>query len=169
MSKKSKAERKTERIEDLEMQLIEEKKKSKDAQKTIRLDDEQIEYVLDQITKRVEWQTRTMSEEIREKKMIVNVNTGNKTKWDAFSKVLRWLLSVLFFGFGVVMIAGLLSQWQSLWTGWAEKTAVILTGVIGVVCVLIGIDIHNEKDRNYLVALFSALVALVALIVALIK
>lgn len=41
--------------------------------------------------------------------------------------------------------------------------------VIVVDCIILGIDIFKEKDRNYIISLFSALVALVALIVTLLK
>ena len=41
--------------------------------------------------------------------------------------------------------------------------------VIVVDCIILGIDIFKEKDRNYIISLFSALVALVALVVTLLK
>lgn len=36
-------------------------------------------------------------------------------------------------------------------------------------CIVLGFDIIKEKDRNYIISLFSALVALVALVATLLK
>jgi len=47
--------------------------------------------------------------------------------------------------------------------------AVVMMGILGFDCIILGVEVLREKDRNYIVALFSALVSLVALIVTLVK
>lgn len=53
--------------------------------------------------------------------------------------------------------------------GVSSKFALVIMGILGLDCILLGVEVLREKDRNYVVALFSALVSLVALIVALVK
>lgn len=167
-SKLSKAERKEDRVQELERELTATKKKLSDKQKSIRLDTDQVTEIMNSLTDRMEWQTRTVSDEIRNKHMIVNVST-EKNKMDTFSSLLKWLLCCLFIGFGLFLFCGLFISWKTLWTGWAEKISCIIVIIIGIVCMSIGIDIHKETNRNYLIALFSALVSLVALVVTLVK
>ena len=172
MSKPSKAERKEDRVQQLERELSMEKKKSQELQqqKTIRLDEQQMEQFLDELTKRYDWQTKAIVGEIQDKKMAVNVYTGSRNRKDWFSVIVRIALSMLFIATGIMICYGLTKIWNSFWgKGWAEKASVIIMTLIAAVCVFIGIDIYREKDRNYIVSLFSALVALVALIVTLIK
>ena len=59
MSKPSKAERKEDRLQQLEKELAKQKKKNAELQKqkTIRLDDEQVASILDELTERIEWST----------------------------------------------------------------------------------------------------------------
>ena len=52
---------------------------------------------------------------------------------------------------------------------WGHRIALFIVAIADFDCLLLGIEILKEKDRNYIVALFSALVALVALIVTLVK
>ena len=59
-----------------------------------------------------------------------------------------------------------LGYWEQ---GFSMQFAVVMMGILGFDCIVLGIEVLREKDRNYIVALFSALVSLVALIVTLVK
>lgn len=45
--------------------------------------------------------------------------------------------------------------------------ALFVVAIAGFDCFILGIEIFREKDRNYIVSIFSALVALAALVVTL--
>ena len=134
-------------------------------QKTVQLNDEQLQGFLDHLTQRIEWSTNRIVDETKPKRVLGNSDEPS----DVFSTILRVALSMLFCGYGSVMFILLLTNWGTYWIGGIQNVAVIFTLFIFVACIAIGIGIWKEKDRNYLVALFSALVALVALIVSLVK
>lgn len=172
MARPSKSERKEDRIQELERELKFEKKRNRELQqqKIVRLDEEQLEQFLEELTKRSDGRTEHIAQEIQDKKMTVNVHTGERNREDWFSTALKIVLATLFIAAGIAVIYGLTQIWGKYWSiGWVEKASLLIIGTASIVCILIGIDIHREKDRNYMVSLFSALVALVALIVTLIK
>ncbi len=172
MARSSKSEKKEDRIQELELELKLEKKKNQELQKqkTVRLDEEQLAQFLEELTKRSDGRTEHIVQEIQDKRMTVNVHTGARKQKDWFSITLKTVLSILFIAAGIAVIYGLTQIWGKYWSiGWVEKASLLIIGTASIVCILIGIDIHREKDRNYMVSLFSALVALVALIVSLVK
>ena len=164
-SKPSKAERKEDRVQQLEKELAETRKKLSASSKTVQLDDEQIDAFLDKLTDRIEWSTNRIVDDTNTTPIIIK----EPKKEDAFSIVLKSVLSVLFCGFGIVIIIAIIRNWSTYWIGGANNLATLCVLFVGLICFAIGVDIFKEKDRNYLVSLFSALVALVALIVSLIK
>lgn len=169
MSKPSKSERKEDRLQQLERQLAEQKKKNAELQKqkTIRLDDEQVESILDNLTQRIEWSTNRIIDESQ--KPIV-MQTNEKTPQDGFSFIIKWSIANFFFIVTLVIGYLLYRNWGNYWgMSWEHRMALFIVVMAGCDCFLLGIDILKEKDRNYIVALFSALVALVALIVTLVK
>ena len=169
MSKPSKAERKEDRLQQLERQLAEQKKKNAELQKqkTILLDDEQVESILDNLTQRIEWSTNRIIDESQ--KPIV-IQTNDKTQQDGFSFIIKWSIASFFFIVTLVIGYLLYRIWDNYWgISWEHRIALFIVAMAGCDCFLLGIDILKEKDRNYIVALFSALVALVALIVTLVK
>ena len=125
--------------------------------------------VLKELTQRSDDRAKYIAQEIQEKRMTVNVRTGGgSNRKDIFSTIVRIALTVLFIAIGIVIGVGLIQLWDSFWgQGWAQKTALIIMFFAAGVCVLIGIDINREKDRNYMISMFSAVVALVALVVTL--
>jgi len=165
MSKKSKSERKIDRIQALEKELASKKKKSDDHSVTIRLDQAQVDEIMDQLTERIEWSTNRIVDKTAPQTPIII----KSKKTDMFSSVIRWILFFVFVGFGVGLIAVLVSNWSSYWTGGANNISTLCVILIGLISTVIGVDIFREKDRNYIISLFSALVALVALIVTLVK
>ena len=164
-SKSSKSERKEDRIQQLERELSETKKKLRSQSKVVRLDEEQVNAFLEQLTKRMEWSTNRIVDETTPPTVIVP-----QKKTDAFSQFVKILLCVLFVGFGILGFYTVFANWSTLYIGGLANTlAVGIVFLICFACIIIGIDIWREKDRNYLIALFSALVSLVALIVAFVK
>ena len=164
-SKKSKSERKNDRIQALEKELASEKKKADEHSITIRLDQSQVDEIMDQLTERIEWSTNRIVDETAPRTPII----VKSNKSDVFSSIIRWILLVVFAGFGVGLIAVLITNWSTYWTGGANNVSTLCVILIGVISVVIGIDIFREKDKKYIVSLFSALVALVALIVTLVR
>ena len=132
---------------------------------TVRLDSEQQKQLLDDLTQRIEWSTNRIVDETRPSPMIVP-----QKKIDSFSKLVKVLLCGLFVGFGILGFITVINNWSTMYIGgFANTVAIGIVLLICLACIVIGIDIWREKDRNYLIALFSALVSLVALIVALVK
>lgn len=164
-SKPSKSERKEERIQRLEKELDKTKKRLACAETKVYLDEKQLDDFMDKLTERIEWSTNRIVDETKPTPDFVNV----QPKQDAFSTLLKYILAIQFSGFGIGVIAAIVTNWGTYWTGGTRNLATLCVIFVGICCCAIGIDIFSEKDRDYLVALFSALVALVALIVALVK
>ena len=171
MSKPSKAERKEDRLQQLERQLAEQKKKNTELQrrKTIRLDDEQVESILDSLTQRIECSINRVADE-KPHTIMIDPIEQRKGDIDGFSYFLKLIIAVPFYLIAISIIYFLFTKGGQYWAeGWAQRFALIFVAIAGFDCFLLGIEILKEKDRNYIVALFSALVALVALIVTLVK
>lgn len=166
MYKKSKSERKNDRIQALEKELAAEKKKMSGQSITVRIDQSQVEELMDQLTERIQWSTNRIVDETSPRATPVIIS--NK-KADTLSSLIRWILSFVFIGFGVGLIIMIISNWSTYWIGGVQNISVLCVMFIGLISTAIGIDIFREKDRNYIISLFSAIVALVALIVTLVK
>lgn len=169
MSKYSKSERKEDRIQSLEREITNLKKRNAELQqqKTVRLNEEQLERFLNEITKRMEWSTNKI---IDETPRTTIVHSGNMKKDDGISFLMKCLISILFFAVAIAIIYSLNSIWGELWSaGLKNRIALVIVAIASFDCFALGIEILKERDRNYIVSIFSALVALVALIVALVK
>lgn len=169
MSKPSKAEQNEERIQRLERELTEQKKKNTELQqqKTIRLNDEQLQGFLDDLTQRIEWSTNKIIDEMPKTAII---HTTEKQPEDGISTVIKWIIASLFFIVTIAIGYSLYSVWREFWNaGWINRVALFIVAFAGFSCLMLAVEIIREKDRNYIISLFSALVALVALIVTLIK
>ncbi len=168
-SKISKSERKDNRIQKLEQELAKLKKKNAEIQqqKTVRLNDEQLQDFLDELTKLIEWSTNRIVDETPRS---ITDKSQKCQKIDGFSYMIKWLIAIPFFIVTLAIAYLLYSFGGELWnTGWANRVTLFFVAIAGFDCAALGIEILKEKDRNYVVSLFSALVALVALIVTLIK
>ena len=169
MSKPSKSERKEDRIQSLERELANQKRKNAELQqqKTIRLNDEQLQRFLDDLTQRIEWSTNKIVDETPKTTV---VHTTESQPKDGFSLIIKWIIAGLFFTVSIAMGYLLYSIWGEFWNaGWGSQIALLIVAVTGFDCFLLGVEIIKEKDRNYIISLFSALVALVALIFTLVK
>lgn len=169
MSKSSKSERKDNRIQFLERENAKLKKKNEElsTQKVISLNEEQVKNFLDELTGRIEWSTNRIVDE-QAKPVVITQESNSRN--DGFSFVLKCLIGVPFFAIAIAIIYSLCTVWGEYWnTGLASRVALFVVALISFDCIVLGVEIFREKDRNYLVSLFSGLVSLVALIVALVK
>lgn len=169
MSKPTKNERKEDKIQNLERELKHLKKKNAELQqqKTVRLNEEQLQTFLDELSQRIEWSTNRIVDETSKTTV---VHTMENQSNDGFSFIIKWMIASLFFAVAIAIAYSLYSLWGDFWsTGWINRIALFIVVVADFDCLVLGIEIIKEKDRNYIISLFSALVALVALIVALVK
>ena len=168
-SKQSKSERKEEKIQQLEREIVNLKRKNLELQqqKTVRLNDAQLQGFLDDLTQRIEWATnRIVDETPRTTVMHSNDAPYN----DGLSFFMKWLIAITFFSVTVAIAYTLYDTWKEFWnSGWTNRISLFVVGIAGFDCLALGIEILKEKDRNYIVSIFSALVAIVALIVSLVK
>lgn len=165
-SKQSKAERKEDRIQQLERELSETRKQLKSQSKTLRFDEEQMNNYLEQLTERIEWSTNRIVDETKPH----YISTNTKERPDGFSLFLKLAIGIPIMFFGIVVFYLLFKTGAIYWSqDNISKFALVIMGILGFDCIVLGIEVLLEKDRNYIVALFSALVSLVALIVALVK
>jgi len=144
------------------------KKVSDDAREpvTVRLDAEQENRLLDELTQRIEWSTNRIVDEVKPHCI---VDTPEK-KSDGFSLLIKCVIGIPILLFGIATFYYLYQNASGYWDqGFSMQFAVVMMGILGFDCIILGVEVLREKDRNYIVALFSALVSLVALIVTLVK
>ena len=166
-SNHSKSERKEERIQQLEKELASAKKKLASQTKTVHIDQEQIDNFMDALTERIEWSTNRIVDELELTEPQSPEAENTKTGLDLLIKL---MICIPFFVVGLALLFGMYHSFADLWSqGWYVRIFTILIGIIGVDCLFLGCEVLHENDRNYLLSLFSALVALVALIITLIK
>lgn len=133
---------------------------------TVRLDAKQENRLLDEFTQRVEWSTNRIVDEVKPH-YIVN---APENKSDGFSLLIKCIIGIPMLIVGVAVMCYLYQNAPGYWEqGFSMQFAVVMMGILGFDCIVLGIEVLREKDRNYIVALFSALVSLVALIVTLVK
>lgn len=169
MPKMSKSERKEDKIQALERELASIKKKNAELQqqKTVLLNDAQLENFLDELTDRIEWSTNRIVDEIPQS---MAVKSQEWQKNEGFSTILKWMIGIPFFMFALCIVYLLDNHWKEYWNlGWNHRILLFVLVIAVFDFITLGVEIIKEKDRNYIVSLFSALVALVALIVALVK
>lgn len=131
----------------------------------VHLDDGQVSRLLDELTQRIEWSTNRIVDETAPKHIVVQ-----PTNTDGFPWLFKCFIGLPIMLFGICLFVALWQSASLYWTqGWNMRLVVIFLGIAAFDCVCLGVEIFREKDRNYIVALFSALVSLVALIVTLVK
>ena len=136
--------------------------------KNVRLDEAQLTKFLDELTERIEWSTNRIVDETAPKRVVIQPRETTNT--DGFSWLLKCSIGLPIMLFGIGLFAALWQSADLYWKqGWNMRAVVIFLGIAAFNCLCLGVEIFREKDRNYIVALFSALVSLVALIVTLVK
>ena len=167
MSKASRSERKECRIQNLERELASVKKEMAKIrqQKTVHLDDKQMQSFLDGLIEQIELSTNEIADKIPESE---TGNTMQKQPRDVFSLFMKCSIGLLFLCFTGCFVIGLCNVWEHFWNeGWISRMALFVVAIAGFDCFILGIEIFREKDRNYIVSIFSTLVALAALVVTL--
>lgn len=130
---------------------------------TVRLDNEQLQEFLYNIN----YNSEEIIDEIRR---CNSTKQNSDDRKDAFSAAIKIGLASLFIIFAAVLGYNTVTQWSSFWSqGTNYRISLLFMCVIVFDFLILGVDIFREKDRNYIISLFSALVALVALIVTLLK
>lgn len=156
------------RIRQLERDVADLKKENAELRnnKTVHLDNEQVESILKNLTSRIEWSTNRIVDEAQKP-----ITTSDKSKRpDGFSFAIKCTIACFFFVAAIAVYYALYNVWDKFWNaGWANRVSLFIMVIAGIDCIFLGIDIFLEKDRNYIISLFSALVALVALVVTLVK
>ena len=168
-SKQSKSERKEDRIQQLEKEIVNLKKKNSELQqqKTVRLDVEQLQCFLDDLTQRIEWSTNRIVDETPRTTV---VHSDDAPRNDGLSFIMKWLVAMPFFVVVIAIACSLRIAWGEFWgAGWSYRIALFIIIIAGFDCFVLGIEVLKEKDRNYIVSIFSAVVAIVALIVSLLN
>lgn len=154
--------RKKYEIQQLKKELAEEREKvaALQQQQTVKLDEKQVQDFLDELSDRIDRITY-------ENKTRVVIT--DKTKMDGFSSLIKISLGVFLILFSILGFVWLIFSGASFWSGTlSDKIALIIMFFISIDALILGKEIFKEKDRNFIIALFSALVALAALIVALV-
>lgn len=169
LSKPSKSERKEDRIQRLEKEVTNLKKKNAELQqqKTVQLNEEQLQGFLDKLEDGIEQSTNRIVDETSRTKIVY---TAENKSIDGFSFLIKLFIGISLIVFSIFIGIGLFNVWNELWhINWINKMVLIISAVADFDCLILGVEILKEKDRNYIVSLFSALVALAALIVTLVK
>lgn len=155
--------RKKYEIQQLKKELAEEREKvaALQQQQTVKLDEKQVQDFLDELSDRIDRITY-------ENKTRVVIT--DKTKMDGFSYIFKLFIGTSFVFFSFMITFVLIKMWGYFWdNGWTGIAALGFVAMADIDCFILGVGIFKEKDRNFIIALFSALVALAALIVALVK
>lgn len=168
-SKASKQARKEDRIQQLENELAQAKKKLAQQPKTVQFDSSQVDLFMDKLTEIIESSTNQIVNELEPDYSAMIPYLHQERTGDAFSSLIKWVLGSIFSVFGVLGIVELVTNWPTYWIGGIHNAATIILFLICLICVVIEIDLFREKDRKYIISLFSALVSLAALVVALVK
>lgn len=166
--KASKARRKEKRIQQLGKDVAEQKKgKTQKEIQTVHMDEVQIDEFLKALTERVEWSTNRI---VDERPRPIIVERGKARELGGVATLLKWSMGALFIIAATLIVHFLCTAWNQCWAGgWTKIATWIIGAVAAIDCGGLGIEIFREKDRDYIVSLFSAFVALAALVVALTK
>ena len=135
--------------------------------RSIRLDETQLNEFVNELTHRIEWSTNRIVDE--SKPAYVTVQTQNSSA-GGFSWLLKCIIGIPIMLVGIGILAFMCQSIGLYWTqGWSMRLALLFLGIAAFDCLCLGVEIFRERDRNYIIALFSALVSLVALIITLVK
>ncbi len=165
-SKKAKCYKQEQRIKQLENEVEDLKRALEQQTKTVQFDEQQIEKILAKITNEIDISTNKICDEVNQA-----VKSIKEPRSDDISFLLKLVLTALCFSIAIVCFWCIFSGFTLLKNG--DSNSAMLLIIIGAVFYLaftmLGLEIFKEKDRNYIVSLFSAVVALTALFVTLYK
>lgn len=93
----------------------------------------------------------------------------NHHKETLFSEAARVILSLLFIVFGVLLANEILLNWSAYWNASTKGIGAIILLADSIGCIVLGVSLWWEKDRNYIMSIYSALVAFASLVVTMVK
>ena len=132
-----------------------------------KFNDKQLSTILKEIKLIHENQNEKIDKSVKE---INDFNLEQNKIKDSFSRVVRWTMFTLFVAVGIILTFGTVFNIPVLWNSdFYNNLAVIILIALGIVLIVLGASIIKIDDRNYLISIFSAIVALAALIVSIIK
>lgn len=160
---------KDDQIRNLEQEIERQKKIINELQQknTIFINNEQVQNFLDELTERMEYSTDKIINGMPKERAVYSTKDQSN---DGLSFVIKLIIGLTFIAAALLIGYSLYKIWGEIWSGnWLNKIILIIFAVIPFDCIYLGVEIIREKDRNYIISLFSSLIALVALIFAIIK
>lgn len=131
---------------------------------TVKLDEEQMRIITELF-----YDVRDSIEDISVEPQAQN---SDEADMHAPSVVMRSVLASFFIMISIALVVGLVSSWNEVVAANNLLTAIVMAGFLGVVAIsslVIGFSVGKESSKTYIVSLFSAVVALAALGVALFR
>ena len=133
----------------------------------VQFNEKQLKFILNEIKLIHENQNEQINESL---KAINDYNLEQNKIKDIFSRIVRWTMFSLFIVVGLMLCIGAISLLPSIWNDdFFNNSAIVILIVLGIILIILGISIIKINDRNYLISVFSSIVALAALIVSIIK
>lgn len=158
---------KSSKIKSLEQEILSLKVKVEELQqqKHVYLDEDQTKKFLNDLSDLMEEKTEKIIKSAPE-----TVNLKKEQINDGISWIMKWSIGLALIFLSICAICGSFSVYNQMdISGWYKVIAIIIFVVSAFDFLVLGIGIIREKDRDYIVALFSAIVALAALVIALFK
>ena len=164
-SKKSKCYKQEQRIKQLENEVEDLKRALEQQTKTVQFDEQQIEKILAKITNEIDISTNKICDEVNQA-----VKSIREPKTDEISEFIKMLLGTLLIAVAISIVIFIFIDWaRFLNNGLVGIIYLVVHVIYSCIFITMGRILFKEKDRNYIVSLFSAVVALTALFVTLYK
>jgi len=131
---------------------------------TVKLDEEQMHFIAELLY--------DMRDSIEDISVEPQTQSSDEADLHAPSIIMRSVLATFFCMISVALVYGLVVSWHVVVAKNSLLTAILMAiflGIIAISSIVIGLSIGKESSKTYIVSLFSAVVALVALVVAFIK
>lgn len=163
-SKKAKCYKQEQRIKQLENEVEDLKRALEQQTKTVQFDEQQMSLFIDEFVEQIKCVNKQEKNKISSSDIVMQ-------KRQSFNMMQMILKIALCSPFTFVIMAIIMFYFNAgvyYWNlSWDYRFLLFVIGMICFDCVVIITEIFKEKDRNFIVSLFAALVALVSLIVTL--
>lgn len=125
--------------------------------KIVKLDKEQMQEILNSLQNMIDDNSKETSESI--------MATVDR-KDDFISHFIRMVIFSIFILVGLILIIGVIGGWSTYFVDSKTRFFGVIIILYAIFFFIASVDIIKEKNRQYIVSLFSSLVSLVALIIA---
>lgn len=164
-SKKAKCNEQEQRIQQLEQEVEDLKRELENQDRVIKFDEQQIEKYFDKITNKLDVSTDRLCEEVN-----LVVKSMKEPKTDEIANFLKLIIAGLSAIVSISIIIYIYNAWKLYWNNGCSGWYWLFVHISYCIAFcLLACEIFKEKDRSYIVSLFSAVVALAALFVTLYK